>query len=103
MKLIIAITVCIVLFIYAGGYYATRSANSASVVTTLPSGNRTNVCTCLMVPPGGAGRTLRYSLFYLYYPLGRLENSCTRREYELMDFSSYPGAPHVVHWSLCRC
>ena len=94
MRLIVVIAIILVFLAYVGGYHAARSANSAVVVTTSISGNRTNVCTCFLA--FGTKRPIQYPLFYLFYPLGRLDKYCNRREYTLTDFS-VPGAPpHTI-------
>ena len=94
MRLIVVIAIILVFLAYVGGYHAARSANSVIVVTFSISGNRTNVCTCFIA--FGAKRPIQCSLFYLFYPLGRLEKLCTRREYELEYFSTPLGPPHEI-------
>src|SRR5262245_58785940 len=90
MRMVMPFMICVVLLAYVGGYVAARSANTVTVVYPRGPSVGTNIWTCIQVHRGDSGvsRAARYSLFYLYYPMGRLDKLVNSRDYGLLDRSS---------------
>ena len=89
--------------LYLAGYLWHRSANSVTMIVNSSVTNgrlihlagavlppRTNFGTQVIVGPLTTDSEFRYCVFYVYYPLGRLETLLDRRDYVLVD-SSKPG------------
>jgi hypothetical protein len=84
--------VCGIFVLYLGGFLVVRSVyeNEGSVFKPNPSGTGylppaeyTN--TCLFVRSAGAQRIWGYSLYYLFYPAGSLDQHFTGRGFEMTD------------------
>ena len=95
--------ICVVLLAYLGGYLGARSANSVTGLYPRGSSVRTNIWTCIQVHSGDSGisRAARYSLFYLYYPMGQLDKLANSRDYQLLD-RSFPAFQATICRSKLR-
>jgi hypothetical protein len=78
--------------LYCGGYFTVRSAYENVGVEVKPGATGNGylqpvdyTSTEFFAPSGGIRRVWQYSLYYVFYPLGKLEARVTDRSYEITD------------------